>query len=144
MAKTRRRINRPPLVPERVRSIGSRGFAFVSNRFLLDGFFASLSPDELLLYFLLVLAGDRNGVSFYHYDSLCSLLQMPIERYLQARNALIERDLVAFDGTRFQVLSLPIRPLRKSARLLKTPQDFEEADAATIRGIINHSLDIDR
>ncbi len=143
MAKTRQRISRAPLVAKRVRSIGSCGFCFVPNRFLLDGFFASLSPDELLLYFLLVLAGDRNGLSFYHYDSLCSLLQVPVERYLMARNALIEKDLIAFDGSRFQILSLPERPVRRPARLLQTPEDFEEADGATVRSIIRRSLGIE-
>lgn len=36
------------------------------------------------LYVLLVLAADRHGVSFYHYDSLCSLLELPLESYLRA------------------------------------------------------------
>jgi hypothetical protein len=54
-----------------------------------------------------VIAGDRNGLSFYSYDSICNLLQMSIDQYLQARNVLIEKDLIAFDGTLFQVLDLP-------------------------------------
>ena len=139
MAKTRRRIHRPPLVPDRVRCIGGRGFAFVPNRFLLDGFFAALGHDELLLYFLLLLAGDRSGLSFYHYDRLCSLLGMPVERYLRARNSLIEKDLIAFDGTRFQVLELPAEPPAAS-RLLRTTEDLERDDAATARVLIRESL----
>jgi len=59
------------------------------------------------LYFFLVLAGDRYGLSFYSYDSICSLLQMSMDQYLQARHALIEKDLIDFDGTIFQVLDLP-------------------------------------
>jgi hypothetical protein len=140
MSTTRRRIQRPPLVPDRVRAIGGGGFAFVPNRFLMDGFFASLGADELLLYFLLVLAADRNGVSYYHYDTLCELLQMPPERYLRARNRLIEGDLLAFDGTRFQVLSLPEVPLPATTRLLSTADDLEADDAATIRSMIRRTL----
>ena len=139
MTKARRRIIRPPLVPERVRSIGARGFAFVPNRFLLDGFFAALDPDELRLYFLLVLAGDRNGVSFYHYDSLCSLLQMPVEMYLRARNALIDKDLIAFDGTRFQVVELPVSP-PAVPRPLRTAEELEADDPATVRLLLEDSL----
>ena len=50
MTKTTQRIHRPPLVAERIRSIRGQGFAFIPNRFLLDGFFAELGQDELLLH----------------------------------------------------------------------------------------------
>jgi hypothetical protein len=102
---------RPPLRPDRLRRIERDGFAFLPNRFLRDGFFASLSPHERSLYLFLVLAGDRDGVSFYAYDAICSVLEIPLETYLAARYALIAKDLLAFDGTRFQVLSLPERPV---------------------------------
>ncbi|MBW2736570.1 MAG: hypothetical protein JRH20_29635 [Deltaproteobacteria bacterium] len=109
------------------------------NRFLLDGFFAELEHDELLLYLLLVLAGDRNGMSYYHYDKLCSLLEMPVERYLRARNNLMAMELLAFDGTRFQVLELPAEPAVRS-RLLTTDEDLERDDAATVRTLLQESL----
>jgi hypothetical protein len=137
---TQRRVQRDPIRPERVRRIGPDGFAFVPNRFLRDGFFAALRPAERELYFLLVVAGDRNGLSFYHYDSLCSLLQMELATYLHARNALIERDLIAYDGTRFQVLSLPERPGPATTRALRTPEDFAEHDQATIRAMLRRSF----
>ncbi|MCC6904100.1 MAG: hypothetical protein IT377_34350 [Polyangiaceae bacterium] len=132
---------RPPIIADRVRRIGEGGFAFLPNRFLRDGFFASLAPDELRLYVLLVLAGDRDGISFYHYDRLCSLLEVPLERYLELRNALIERDLVAFDGTRFQVLSLPTAPRFAVRPALRSPHDLERGDPATIRSLILGALD---
>lgn len=133
-------VCRAPLVPSRVRRIDGQGFSFVPNRFLRDGFFVSLTRDELALYLLLVLAGDRNGISFYHYDSLCSILELPPERYLEVRNALIEKDLIAYDGTRFQVLSLPERPVPRSSPALRSAEDFEEHDAATIRSRIREAL----
>ncbi len=80
MGRTEPRSGQPPIRPDRVRSIRGGGFAFLPNRFLHDGFFAALPGDEFVLYVLLVLAGDRNGLSFYHYDSLCSLAGMPLER----------------------------------------------------------------
>jgi len=103
-------IKKKVLVAERVRSIDG-GFSFVPHRFLIDGFFNSLSPHELLLYFLLVLAGDRNGLSFYSYDKICTLLQMSLDQYIESRDGLIEKDLIAFDGTLFQVLDLPSKPI---------------------------------
>jgi hypothetical protein len=135
-----RLLQRDPIRPERLRRIGPDGFAFVPNRFLREGFFAALRPAERELYFLLVLAGDRHGLSFYHYDSICSLLQMELDTYLHARNALIERDLIAYDGTRFQVLSLPAPPGPVPTRELRTPEDFAEHDGATIRATLRRSL----
>jgi hypothetical protein len=93
----------------RIRRIDG-SFSFMPHRFLTDGFLAALAPEALLLYFFLVLAGDRHGLSFYSYDSICNLLHLSVERYVAARNALIESDLIAFDGTIFQVLELPDAP----------------------------------
>jgi hypothetical protein len=140
MERSKPRLGRAPLVPERVRRIGGRGFAFIPNRFLLEGFFAALEQDELLLYMLLVLAGNRDGISFYHYDTICSLLRIPIDRYLEARRGLLEKDLIAFDGTRFQVLELPERPPAAASRLLRTKEDFELHDPATVHGLFEKAL----
>ncbi len=132
--------HRTPIQPDRVRRIG-RGFAFVPNRFLHDGFFASLRHNERSLYFFLVLAGDRNGASYYAYDRICTTLEITLDDYVAARNALIDKDLVAFDGTCFQVLSLPTRPVVRPRRPLVTHHDFERDDPATIAQRIRSSLD---
>lgn len=137
----RKNVARAPIVPTRVRAINHQSFAFVPHRFLRDGFFASLHPDELRLYFFLALAADKNGISFYHYDSICSLLEVPLETYVEARNRLIAKDLLAYDGSRFQLLSLPKRPVFDSAQPLHTHNDFERSDPATIRSMISHSFD---
>ena len=139
-SRTPRIVTRETIRPERVRRVGPDGFAFVPNRFLRDGFFAALGPAERELYFLLLLAADRHGVSFYHYDSICALLQMELETHLYARNALIEHDLIAFDGTRFQVLSLPEQPVTHHVQELRTPEDFAEHDGATIRSLVRRSF----
>jgi hypothetical protein len=91
---------------ERVRRIDG-GFAFIPHRFLTGGFISDLTPDQLALYFFLVLAADRFGLSFYSYDKICTLLEMSLDQYVDARCALIKKDLIAFDGTVFQVLALP-------------------------------------
>lgn len=137
--KTTKRLGRRPLVADRVRTIGNHGFSFFPNRFVQDGFFAALTGDEQRLYFLLVLVGDRYGVSFYHYESLCALLQMPLERYLLARDGLVGKDLVAFDATRFQVLELPTDP-PPPPRPLRTRAELEDNDPATVRELIDRSL----
>jgi len=66
---------------------------------------------------------------------------VPFHAYMAARNGLMDKDLIAFDGTRFQVLSLPGQPVRASVRALRTASDFEDRDPATIRQLIRSSLD---
>jgi hypothetical protein len=117
-------IKKRILDPRRIRRIDG-GFSFIPHRFLTGGFLSALDPHPLLLYFFLVLAGDRNGLSFYSYDSICNFLKFSLEQYLQARDALIEKDLLAFDGTIFQVLELPpVAPeSRQKARSTNTKLD---------------------
>jgi hypothetical protein len=93
-----------------------------------------------LLYVFLVLVADRNGLSYYGYDHICTLLRFTLDDYLVARNGLIEKDLIAFDGHLFQVLSLPTQPLPARTRSLNTPEDMQRGDPATIRQIIRYSL----
>jgi len=115
-------IKKHVLNDQRVRRIDG-GFSFIPHRFLTDGFLSALDPHQLLLYFFLVLAADRYGLSFYNYDSICSLLQMSMDQYLQARHALIEKDLIDFDGTIFQVLDLPlVAPTSNSSTKSKSSQ----------------------
>jgi hypothetical protein len=133
-------MNRQPVRPDRVRCV-RRGFAAIPNRFLHEGFFASLSHEQRSLYFFFVLAGDRNGVSYYAYDRICSTLELTPDRFVEARNALIELDLLATDGTRFQVLSLPAQPISRVRSALVSQDDFERDDPATIRQLIRASLD---
>lgn len=132
-------IHKKPLVPERVRTIQG-SFAYIEHRFLGDGFFSTLSQHELLLYFFLVLVSDRHGLSFYAYDKICSLLQMPLDDYLEARNQLIQKNLIAFDGRIFQVLSLPDRPESPLSTLLKSQTDMERHDPATIDHICRQAF----
>lgn len=137
--KVERQIGATPIVADRIRRIAG-GFSFVPNRFLLDGFLGSLTLLELGLYFLLIVAGDRNGVSFYGVQSICNLLCLDREGYLLARNGLISKDLIAFDGRRYQVLSLPAKPILPVSDPLTTDEDYAEHDPTTIRSLIEKSL----
>jgi hypothetical protein len=132
------KIYKQPLLADRVRKIDG-SFSFIPHRFLTQNFFASLDQHELLLYFLLVLVGDRQGLSYYSQDRLCVLLRMTLDDFIFARNSLIEKSLIAFDGFMFQVLSLPEKP-PPPAKPLTNRQDFEAHDPFTIRQIITESI----
>jgi len=118
------------LNPDRIRRIEG-GFSFIPHRFLTDGFLAVLDQREILLYFFLVLVSDRYGLSFYSYDAICSFLQITIDQYIVARDGLMEKDLIAFDGSIFQVLDLPKKPI---------PSSNLKKDPAAIAQLIGKSL----
>ncbi len=123
-------IKKNVLDPNRLRRIDG-GFSFIPHRFIADGFLATLTQKELLLYLFLVMVSDRHGLSFYSYDAICSFLQLTLDQYLEARSRLIEKDLIAFDGTIFQVLDLPPKPLKASET---------KGDPATVRQLVMQSL----
>ena len=108
-------IEKRILKPDRIRYIDG-GFSFIPHRFLNDGFLSSLSQKEFLLYLFLVLVSDRYGISFYSYDAICSFLELSVDEYIKARDGLISKDLIAVDGTLFQVLDLPKRPRQSPAK----------------------------
>ena len=62
-----------------------------------------------------------------------------VDDFLIARNSLIEKSLIAFDGFMFQVLSLPEKP-PPPAKALTSRQDFENNDPFTIHQIITNSI----
>lgn len=129
-------IKKKSLDPDRIRRIEG-GFSFIPHRFLAEGFLAALSQKELLLYLFLVLASDRYGLSFYSYDIICSLLQISVEEYIEARDALIKKDLIAFNGTLFQVLDLPPKPIADSVLPRSEP---DRKDCSHIKQLIQQSL----
>ena len=132
-------IRTKPIIPQRVRKIEG-SFAFIEHRFLRDGFWGSLDHLELLLYLFLVMVGDRKGTSFYCYDRICTLLGISVDDYILARNALIDKDLIAFDGKFFQVLTLPEKVVLTSRPPLKNQEAMEQHDPATIHQLLSDSL----
>lgn len=93
------------LRPDRLRSI-ERPFAAVPCRLLTDGHFSRLSAEGRQLYFLLLLAADRNGMSFYSKPRLQQHLCFSLEQLDSAVSELLRLDFIAYQGGAFQVLSL--------------------------------------
>lgn len=112
MTRARPDFDRTPLRPDRLRRIDG-SFAFLPHRFLRAGFWAALDHRELLLYVLLALVADRQGMSFYFDDRLAAILRLLLDDFLAARNGLLRKDLVAYDpaGPRYQLLALPPSPI---------------------------------
>lgn len=103
-------LKRPsPLNLERVRRLPG-SFSWIDRRLLTQNFLAYLSSEELALYFFLVTASDRNGMSFYGTRRICVTLGLTEETFHQALDGLRQMDLVEVAFPYFQVLSLPERP----------------------------------
>jgi len=134
------KITKKAVLPDRVRKIDG-SFSFIPHKFVTKGFFSSLNQHELLIYFLLIIVGDRQGLSYYSQDKLCIMLRMSIDDFIAARNGLIDKSLIAFDGFMFQVLSLPDKVVTVKEKPLTTQHDFESNDPLTIRQLISKSLD---
>lgn len=126
-------VSKSLINPEKKRVL-TPPFAWIDRRFLFNGFLAELSLQENLLYFFLVLVADRDGLSYYSDDKICRLLTLDMDDCIQARDGLIEKDLIAFDGRQFQLLVLPAR--RKPLQTKRTAR--EQKDAQSLADIFSH------
>jgi hypothetical protein len=105
-------IEKRLLVPERLRRPPATGWSWVDRRFLREhGDY--LSREALLLYLFLAAVADRHGLSFYSDHTLTSRLRLTLPVLKQARQELLERDLLAHQLPLVQVLSLPTPGVRR-------------------------------
>ena len=124
--------------PTRVLEI-QETFTFLEHRFLQQGFFEHLTQHGLLFYLFLVLVSDRQGISYYSYDRLCSMTGTTLDEYICARDGLIDTYLLAFDGFFFQVLALPHHAVIR--RQPQSPGDASRGgEPATIFDLLRHFL----
>jgi len=103
------------LRPDRIRTI-EKPFAWIPFRLVTDGTFADLSDPAKLLYLFLCLAADRQGMSFYGDARLATFFELDPYEIALARHELIAKDLIAYDGHLYQVLSLPPAACHAAAR----------------------------
>jgi hypothetical protein len=99
-------IEKRILVAGRLRRPPATGWSWVDRRFLREqGDY--LSREALLLYLFLCAVADRHGLSFYSDHTLSSRLRLTLPVLTQAREELLQRDLIAHELPLVQVLSLP-------------------------------------
>ena len=99
-------IHKRLLVPQRLRRLPATGWSWLDRRFLREhGDY--LSREAVLLYLFLAAVADRHGLSFYSDHTLASRLRLSRPVLEQAREELLDRDLIAHQLPLIQVLSLP-------------------------------------
>jgi hypothetical protein len=104
---------RPPqlLRSDRLRSIDQeRPFGWLPCRLLRGDLLRLMSTSAKALYLHLALAADRCGLSFWSDRRMQQTLGLDALELQQARDQLIDLDLLAFDGRTYQLLSLPDKP----------------------------------
>ena len=99
-------IQKHILIPQRLRRPPTTGWSWVDRRFLREHG-DHLSREAILLYLFLAAVADRHGLSFYSDHALTSRLRLSAPVLVQARQELLERDLIAHQLPLVQVLSLP-------------------------------------
>jgi hypothetical protein len=99
----------PPLLPGRIRTL-PKSFSWIDRRLLTEPFLVPLAPEEIALYFFLVTAADRQGMSFWSPGKIQDRLGLAKSALRPSIYGLIEQDLIAYRPPFFQVLSLPQTP----------------------------------
>ena len=99
-------IQKRILVADRVRRPPATGWSWVDRRVLREHG-DHLSREALLLYLFLAAVADRHGLSFYSDYTLSSRLRLAPQVLEQARQELLDRDLIAYQSPLVQVLALP-------------------------------------
>src|SRR3984893_17676552 len=105
-------IQKRILVADRLRRPPATGWSWVDRRFLREHG-DHLSREALLLYWFLAAVADRHGLSFYSDHTLTSRLRLAQPVLEQAREELLDRDLIAHQLPLVQVLSLPSPGVRR-------------------------------
>lgn len=88
--------------PKNIRKVKG-SFAWIDHRLLRNGYLQVMTHPDLALYLFLVLAADRNGVSFYRKEKICDAVCLDFSQFEIARDRLISLKLIAFEG--YTVLS---------------------------------------
>jgi hypothetical protein len=103
------------LRPERLRQ-APPSFSWVDHRLVSQNLIDRCGHRALALYLFLVTVGDAQGLSYYSDASIARRLQLTPEELAQARDRLIQTDLIAHQAPLYQVLSLDAAPAPAATR----------------------------
>jgi hypothetical protein len=88
--------------PQKIRKIQG-SFAWIDHRLVRNGYFQVMTHDDMVLYLFLILAADRNGVSFYRKEKICDAVSLDFCQFEIAKDRLISMKLIAFES--YSILS---------------------------------------
>lgn len=88
--------------PKKIRNIKG-SFAWIDHRLMRNGFIDIMTHQDMAMYLFLVLAADKNGVSFYRKEKICETVSLDYNQFEIAKDRLINMKLIAYEG--YSVLS---------------------------------------
>jgi hypothetical protein len=98
-------MHKHPLSRTPLRRVPSQ-FSWVEQRLVREHLIDQLRHEACALSLFLITVADAQGLSFYADRSLCQRLSMTHEWHHQARQALIQLGLIAYQRPLYQVLAL--------------------------------------
>lgn len=108
-------LPRDVIRPNRVRTI-PESFSWIDRQILHGGILATLTTEEIALYFFLVLVAGPEGTSFWGYEAISRYLKLPVDALIHATAGLVKKDIVAFRFPTFQVLSISLAKAQPAGR----------------------------
>lgn len=91
----------------------AKSYSIVDHELLHGGYLARLSHQALSLYLFLCVVGDRDSRSYYGDISICRILRFSGQELTNARNDLIDENLICYRRPYYQVKDLPQAKARK-------------------------------
>jgi len=124
-------MHKHPISLAKLRQVPQQ-FSWVDQRLVREGSIDQLSHEACALSLFLLTGADAQGLSFDSERSLCQRLAMTPVVLRQARQALIECALVAYQRPLYQVLALDRDALRPAAERPTLSGDDEAVDLKAV------------
>jgi len=124
-------MHKHPISLAKLRQVPQQ-FSWVDQRLVRERYIDQLSHEACALYLFLRTVADAQGLSFYSERSLCQRLSMTPVVLRQARQALIEFALVAYQRPLYQVLALDRDALRPASERPTLSGDDEAVDLKAV------------
>lgn len=74
----------------------AKSYSIIDHKILHGGYLHRLSHQSLILYFFLVVVGDREGRSFYADSTIMDILRLSAQQLQDARLELLRDDLIDY------------------------------------------------
>ena len=127
------------LSPTQLRRVPSQ-FSWVDQRLVREHVMDHLSQEACALSLFVITVADAQGLSFYADRSLCQRLSMTHEGRHQARQALIQRGVVASQRPLSQGLALDADPSGAITSASTVTADDEPVDIKAVFARIGEVL----
>ena len=119
-------ISKLPILANRIRKVPKQ-FSWIDHRLVRDRHIEKFTHPAGALYLFLVTVADANGLSYYGDKSIMKRLCMDSNTLQNARDNLIQNQMIAWHKPLYQVLSLDSRARSFAEQPLSLGSIFKKA-----------------